>query len=269
MAAGAAAAPPSPAGFPAAVWPVTAPGDLRALEEACLNAWPGLRERLLDGWLLRFGDGFTRRANSVQPIHAGRLDAEDKRLRCEAAYAALGQRCIFKLTPLVQPPELDALLARAGYRREAETSVQVLESLAGAADDPACALLHPLDAAWQAAFTRMDATPVPHRAALRAILARIAVPHVAALRSGAGGTAVACGRAVHEESRVGLFDIATDAAARHQGHATRLIAHLLAWGRARGATRAYLQVEVDNAPARALYERLGFREVYRYWYRVK
>jgi len=31
----------------------------------------------------------------------------------------------------------------------------------------------------------VNATPVPHRAALRAILARIAVPHVAALRSGA------------------------------------------------------------------------------------
>ncbi len=253
---------------------MTAPADVRALEEACLNAWPGLRERLLDGWLLRFGDGFTRRANSVQPIHAGRLDAADKRARCEAAYAALGQRCIFKITPLVQPPELDALLAQAGYRREAETSVQVLEPLAGAAADPACALLNPLAEAWQAAFTRMDATPAEHRAALRAILAHIAVPHVAALCSagsagGAGGAAVACGRAVRDESRVGLFDIATDAAQRRQGHAARLIAHLLEWGRAQGATRAYLQVEVDNAPARALYERLGFREVYRYWYRVQ
>ena len=256
---------------------MSAPPDLRALEEACLNAWPGLRERVLDGWLLRFGDGFTRRANSVQPIHAGREDAEEKRARCEAAYAALGQRCIFKITPLVQPPELDALLARAGYRREAETSVQVLEPLSGAAADPACALLDALDEAWLAAFTRMDATPAQHRAALRAILAHIAVPHVAALRTmggsggsgGTAGTAAACGRAVHEESRVGLFDIATDATLRRQGHATRLIAHLLEWGRARGATRAYLQVEVDNAPARALYERLGFREVYRYWYRVK
>ena len=29
----------------------------------------------------------------------------------------------------------------------------------------------------------------------------------------------------------------------------------------------YLQVTVDNTPARALYKRLGFSERYQYWYR--
>jgi ribosomal protein S18 acetylase RimI-like enzyme len=36
---------------------------------------------------------------------------------------------------------------------------------------------------------------------------------------------------------------------------------------ARGAARLYLQVEVENAAARALYARAGFVEAYRYHYR--
>jgi N-acetylglutamate synthase len=241
---------------------------VRTLEERCLNAWPALRCRLLDGWVLRFGDGFTRRANSVQALHAGALDATHKVERCEAAYAAVSQPCVFKITPLAEPPELDALLERRGYAQGGVTGVQLLEALPRGALPCDGTLCDPLDETWQAAFTRMDATPAQHRGPFRAILAHIALPHTAALLR-AGGAVVSCGRAVLEEDSVGLFDIATEPGHRRQGHAGRLIGHLLAWGREHGARRAYLQVEADNAPARALYARLGFREVYRYWYRAK
>jgi ribosomal protein S18 acetylase RimI-like enzyme len=43
---------------------------------------------------------------------------------------------------------------------------------------------------------------------------------------------------------------------------------MLVHARERGARHAYLQVEGDNHPARAVYHRLGFADGYAYHYRT-
>ena len=85
---------------------------------------------------------------------------------------------------------------------------------------------------------------------------------------GVDGAAVACGLAVVERELVGLFDIYTSDSHRGAGYGNTMVAGLLDWASQQGAQRAYLQMVEDNAPARALYERLGFEEIYRYWYRI-
>ena len=44
---------------------------------------------------------------------------------------------------------------------------------------------------------------------------------------------------------------------RREGIATRLLDELVAWGREKGCEEAWVGTEVDNAPARTLYERRG------------
>jgi predicted GNAT family acetyltransferase len=45
-------------------------------------------------------------------------------------------------------------------------------------------------------------------------------------------------------------------------------AALWSWGLANGALRSHLEVSADNAPAIALYERLGYRTHHDYRYRT-
>lgn len=242
---------------------------IRAIEEASLNAWPPLRQRLLDGWLLRFADGYTRRANSVNAIYPGQLDPAEKVALCEGIYARSALGCVFKITPLAQPPELDALLESRGYRCDAETSVQVLAALPPSGEGEGQLLLEEgQPGPWLDLFRRMNGIAEQHRSALAGVLAHIAVRRAFATLNIAGQP-VACGLGVLEGESLGLFDIVTGPGHRRKGHSKRLMNGLMAWARRAGATRAYLQVMLENGPALQLYEKLGFEEIYRYWYRLK
>ena len=49
---------------------------IRLIEEHALNAWPPLQTLLLDGWVLRLANGYTRWANSVNPLYASQQDTD-------------------------------------------------------------------------------------------------------------------------------------------------------------------------------------------------
>ena len=67
---------------------------------------------------------------------------------------------------------------------------------------------------------------------------------------------------------LGLFDIVTDARHRNKGYGTKLLVEMLRHAKASGADHATLQVVQSNAAAIHLYEKLGFRKRYAYWYRI-
>ncbi|MHB8061468.1 MAG: GNAT family N-acetyltransferase, partial [Ruminiclostridium sp.] len=79
---------------------------------------------------------------------------------------------------------------------------------------------------------------------------------------------IACGMGVLENWFVGLFDIAISKKYRNNGYGMQLLINMLKVGKEQGAKNAYLQVRSDNLPAVHLYNKLGFREEYKYFYRV-
>ncbi len=89
--------------------------DPRHMERVMARAWPSFETENLDGWSLRFADGYTKRANSVNPHFGSTLPLEEKIARCETAFGQRGLPTIFRLTPFSQPACLEETLARRGY----------------------------------------------------------------------------------------------------------------------------------------------------------
>ncbi len=120
-----------------------------------------------------------------------------------------------------------------------------------------------------ALFCELHGTAPDAHEAHRRLLERIGGERLLAVRAEEGGRAIACGLGVRDGEMVGLFDLITAPTHRNRGHGRALLEAMLGWAAGRGARTAYLQVTESNGAARHLYASLGFRELYRYSYRVQ
>jgi len=239
----------------------------RSIEEASLRAWPAIEEADLDGWTLRHSDGFTGRANSVQALGSSDRSIETRVTECERWYRERGRPPLFRLTPFSEAG-LDGFLADRGYDRFNRTLVLTrplagLEATSGGADLTE-ATLHE----WLGRYASLVGRPAAP-AAMGQIIERAggrALP--ALLWDGQPRRLRACGLAVLDDDLLGLFDLVVDADRRRKGYGEQLVRGLAAWGEAGGARRVYLQVTEDNEPALGLYDKLGFKLAYDYWYRI-
>lgn len=243
---------------------------IRQIEELSFNAWHPLQTVFYDGWVLGFSNGYTRRANSVQPLYPSTLPVDEKIDYCETRYAARGQNTVFKLTGAEQPSDLEVALIRRGYVADAHTSVQTRSLLDAKieANGGQIEIAPLVSESWIDAFCRMSAIDQRHKPTMSAMLRSITT-QAGFFHLVHEGEPAAMGVGVIERGYVGLFDIVTDARFRNRGLGRVLILNILKWAQRNHAHTAHLGVMLNNAPALHLYHALGFREVYRYWYRQK
>jgi ribosomal protein S18 acetylase RimI-like enzyme len=249
---------------------------LQRIEDAGLNASAPPQQLWLDGWLVRFSPGKAKRARCVNAVAVGLLPLAHKLREAEAVLAAVPLPLVLRITPFTQPSSLDAELAARGYGAIDDTRVMVAPRLE-TIELPALQALPkghafvPLGhSAMAQAVGALRGSPLAQRQAHAERLANSPVPFTAlAIRRSADGAIVACGQSARESDLVGLYDVFVDPALRGRGLARALCARLLADARAAGVASAYLQVEADNASARAVYARLGFADGYGYHYRVR
>ncbi|MBP3087306.1 N-acetylglutamate synthase, CG3035 family [Mycolicibacterium fortuitum] len=213
--------------------------EIRALEHAAALAWPGVEQQWSGGWLLRAGHGITSRANSAIPLDVSAQIAhlavvrDWYRERDLPAWLALPERLLPIRTPGIKP-------ARVMVREPAT-----------APTTPTATLAQQPDAQWLAIYER----DVPVDVLTAVIDGRLTFATVSGCAVGRGAVTTA----PDGTPWLGISSVRVSPAHRGQGHARAVCEALLAWGAESGARRAYVQVEVDNHAAIALYTTLGFR----------
>ncbi|WP_167478355.1 N-acetylglutamate synthase, CG3035 family [Nocardia arthritidis] len=244
-------------------------GEIRALESAAAYAWPGIEQAWIDGWLVRAGHGYTRRANSAVPLGNSDgpavLAAETVR-RIGEWYGARG------LPPQLALPDR---LAQTPPGWQAGEEVQVLaidiENFVLPQGPSMVRVAPELDEAWLRLYRTQGG-------AVAAQEFSVPVEVIAAVHDGAVGFAslglpepIAVGRGAITTASdgrrwIGLTCVAVSVDHRRRGLGTLVCAELIRWGSKNGATHAYLQVESYNTGAIALYRDMGFLEHHTYRY---
>jgi GNAT superfamily N-acetyltransferase len=256
-------------------------GQIRELEKIAFNAWPA-RERVNvgGGWIFRATSGITRRANSVFPIRelAG-IDVEGGIKTAVEFYRRRSLIPRFQMTKASQPLGLDKELDEAGFTKELSVSIQeaTLDNLASIEPKMNVGIHSQPSTAWLKAYAscgEFDRFSLEIRRSImervtraKAFAAALVDGEVVGVGIGICGEVVGVGIGICEGAWLGLFALATLQEHRRKGIATAINQALAAWGMEYGAKRAYLQVFTENEPAFALYRQLGFKEIYKYWYR--
>ena len=208
----------------------------RAAEEHGRVLWPGVTEEPLGDWLLR-----------SEPEPRGRL-----RKRANSALA-LGD-------PGLPLPRAAARVVDFYRARGREVLVQVeADGAVGAWFDAAGWTVVEGGAAtfWLGSTSRALRTcGQGSRDAVGEVRLVEDPPRVEALVE-LDGRPVAGGHAAHDGDWLGVHGLTVEPDHRRRGLATAVMAALLDWGAAHGATTTWLHVETDNRPAQELYARLG------------
>lgn len=239
------------------------------LEEVSSNGWPAREIDHIGGWKLRANDGITRRANSILPLGNPKMRLDDAIDAVERFYSERGIEPRFQMTEASVPKNLDARLVERAYFTDITVRVQTtpIQNLATIKASHSIEISRELTSDWlttYAAAGQYDEKAIESR---RGILERISAQRAFALCK-ESDRVVGVGLGVVERGWMGLFAIETLSTHRRLGVATSVIRSLAVWGEEHDARDAYLQVEAKNEPALALYERIGFKDVYQYWSRT-
>ena len=240
-----------------------------SIEEMTMNAWPSLQTILLDGWIIRMANGYTKRANSVNPIYSFKNKLEERITYCENIFRNNNLPIIFKIVDCKEQEIIDHKLETLNYDKIDLTSVQICDELKPAKNIENIYISNKFNENWNNCFYHCyNIDNIKTIETIEKMLENIKNKKICVYKQ-EKGTFAGCGYGVIENGLVGLFDIIVKKDFRGKGYGREIVEAILSKAKEEGVNRAYLAVVNDNIIAKKLYAKIGFKEIYKYWYRKK
>ncbi|MGL4488198.1 MAG: GNAT family N-acetyltransferase [Rhizobiaceae bacterium] len=242
--------------------------QIRRLEAASFRAWPSASTYYDGTWSIRLTPNHgSRRLNSINPLDPNdHSELSDRIERAKARFEAAGKPLTFRQTPLASR-ELDRFLKEGNFAALNESAVMSIELSKVSFDKTIDHIPFRDIRQYCQASTKIHGGSAIDQAGLAEVISSIKAPFGLFIMEDADGP-ISCVICVQDGELAGILDLATRPDARRQGHAKQLLLGAMKWAKSKGATTAWLQVELGPDHVEHLYKDIGFREIYRYIYRV-
>ena len=251
--------------------------DIRIMEKKAADGWVANEISEYDGWEMRFGNGYTGRANSVSVYEDSTKRMEDKVVYCENLYKAHGLPCNFKVTDVDK--ELSDFLLNRGYKVVTPTDVMILDtdsedfakvlSDEGIADNSEAiknVSFSSDPSKWFDPYFEFEGfTDEKKIEAYKQFHANTKTVKLYVTLMHEGNAAAVASCAIEDEYSL-LHNVIVDKKYRGLGLGKKLCLAAILKSKEMGAKYSYLQVIKDNDVAVNLYKKLGFKKVYEYCY---
>lgn len=240
-------------------------------EEMCLNGHVALNTLLCDGWILKFSEGYTGRANSVSVLYPSSKPLSEKVSYCEQAYKKQGLPCLFKLTEL--DSEFNNFLSGRGYERVTPTDLMVCDlenkSFAPEKDSSIEYIFSSEPDEWLPIFFKVhEINDLHDQDVFRRMIAKVLIDTIYCTLM-LDGKPAACASAAIDNGYILLQNVVVAAELRGKGLGQKVCAASLQKACETNAHGAFLQVLQSNDAAIHIYKKLGFEKLYSYWYMKK
>jgi ribosomal protein S18 acetylase RimI-like enzyme len=238
---------------------------VEACEERIVNCWPAVDTMLINGFVVRFANGYSGRANSASPLRRDSTLGDDEIEIIQKYYNLNALKPCFRATILMHPTMKSRLFAR-GYRVK-DSSFGMIADLpqldASAPSNAAIRIETAPSRAWLEGVSALQKPEKRDPAHLAAILRRLKVQaFFVSLQQ--DGRDVGFGYCAIDRGMAEIASIILAPEARGRGLGREIVENLLTLAQKAGAKQAFLQVEQNNAVALKLYESLNFRRLYSY-----